>query len=110
MEHVEELCESICILKRGKQVAEGSIKSIKDDFKQKTIFIRGTHDVSFLKDHPGVLSYNKKNDLVTLKIEDETFAQPIYDRVTPLGYFSEFSVKDPTLNEIFISKVGEHDE
>ena len=35
MEHVEELCESICILKRGKQVAEGSIKSIKDDFKQK---------------------------------------------------------------------------
>ena len=54
MEHVEELCEELCILDRGKQIVSGNIDQIKQDFGQKEIIIEGEHDISFIKDMFGV--------------------------------------------------------
>lgn len=106
MEHVEELCEELCILDRGKQVVSGNIDQIKKDFGQKEIIIEGDHDVSFLKDFPGVLDIKQVRKKTTLKIEDEQYAEAIYNKVTELGFFKRFQVNEPSLTDIFIAKVG----
>jgi ABC-2 type transport system ATP-binding protein len=107
MEHVEELCEELCILNKGRQVVSGNIDQIKDDFGQKDIIIEGEHDVSFIKAMPGVLDVKKIRNKTTVKIADEQFAEPIFNEVVKLGYFKRFQVKEPSINDIFIAKVGE---
>lgn len=106
MEHVEELCESLCILNKGKQVVSGSIDQIKSDFGQKEIIIEGDHDIEFLRNMPGVLDMKQIRRKSILKIEDERYAEPIFNEIVKLGYFKRFQVNEPSINDIFISKVG----
>lgn len=107
MEHVEELCEELCILNKGKQVVSGNIDQIKKDFGQKDIIIEGEHDVSFIKAMPGVLDVRRIRNKTTVKIADEQFAEPIFNEVVKLGFFKRFQVQEPSINDIFIAKVGE---
>ncbi|CAD2080640.1 Daunorubicin/doxorubicin resistance ATP-binding protein DrrA [Jeotgalicoccus aerolatus] len=106
MEHVEELCEELCILDRGKQIVSGNIDQIKQDFGQKEIIIEGEHDISFIKDMPGVLEMKQVRHKSVIKIAEEKYAEEIYNRVTALGFFKRFQINEPSLNDIFISKVG----
>ncbi|MFB9860230.1 ABC transporter ATP-binding protein [Salinicoccus siamensis] len=106
MEHVEELCESMCILNKGRQVVSGRIDEIRKDFGQKEIIIEGEHDISFLKDMPGVIDMKQIRNRYILKIEDESYAEPIFNEIVKLGYFKRFQVNEPSINDIFISKVG----
>ncbi|GAB3059409.1 ABC transporter ATP-binding protein [Salinicoccus sesuvii] len=106
MEHVEELCESLCILNKGKQVISGNIDEIKSDFGQKEIIIEGDHDIGFLRNMPGVVDMKQVRKKHILKIENESYAEPIYNEIVKLGYFKRFQVNEPSINDIFISKVG----
>lgn len=106
MEHVEELCEELCILDRGKQIVSGNIDQIKKDFGQKEIIIEGEHDISFIKDMPGVLEMKQVRNKSVIKIAEEKYAEDIYNRISDIGYFKRFQVNEPSLNDIFIAKVG----
>lgn len=110
MEHVEELCDYICIMKKGNTVAMGSIDKVKEDFGKKDIFIEGDFDFTFLKNYEGVERYTVTKKGVRLTISDETYAEKIYEDVIKLGYLKRFQVAEPSLNDIFISKVGEKNE
>lgn len=107
MEHVEELCENVCILNKGRSVVAGNIDQIKSDFGQKEIVIEGDNDLSHIENMPGILSFKQVRKRVTIKIEDESFAEPIFKEVIKQGFVKRFEVKEPSMNDIFISKVGE---
>ncbi len=49
MSNVEELCEDLIMLKRGKPVLQGRLKDIKRSFGLKSISIHADYDLSFLK-------------------------------------------------------------
>lgn len=106
MEHVEELCEELCILNDGEQIVAGNIDEIKQEFGQKDVIIEGDHDISFIADMPGVLDMQRVRNKTTVKIEDEQYAEPIYNEVVKLGFFKRFQVQEPSINDIFIAKVG----
>ncbi|MGK9044785.1 ABC transporter ATP-binding protein [Mammaliicoccus vitulinus] len=110
MEHVEELCDYICIMSKGKAIVSGSLDNVKDDFGKKDIFIEGKHDFEFLKDFEGVEDFKMTNKGVKFTISDESYAENIYQNVTKLGYLKRFQVAEPSLNDIFIAKVGEKHE
>ena len=107
MEHVEELCENVCILNKGRSVVAGNIDQIKSDFGQKEIVIEGDNDLSHIENMPGILSFKQVRKRITIKIEDESFAKPIFNEVIKQGYVKRFEVKEPSMNDIFIAKVGE---
>lgn len=107
MEHVEELCENVCILNKGRAVVAGNIDQIKSDFGQKEIIIEGDTNLSHLEHMPGVLSFKQVRKRISIKIEDESFAEPIFNEVIKQGYVKRFEVKEPSMNDIFIAKVGE---
>nr|WP_263314458.1 ABC transporter ATP-binding protein [Mammaliicoccus sp. Marseille-Q6498] len=110
MEHVEELCDYICIMNKGKAIVSGSLDQVKDDFGKKDIFIEGNYDFEFLKDFEGIEDFKTTKKGVKITISDESYAENIYQNVTKLGYLKRFQVAEPSLNDIFIAKVGERHE
>ena len=107
MEHVEMFCESLVILVKGKSVLEGELKQIKKDYRKKNIHIKGNVDIESLKKTKGVLEVIENADELVVKIEDDSYIDNVFDIVKKGSEITEFSVEDPTLNEIFLSKVGE---
>jgi len=106
MEHVEELCEYLCILDRGKTVVSGSLKEIKRSFGKKNLIINADFDLSFLADYPGVTRAKKTPEGIHLQIEGEYVAEKIQQELTGKGFIRTFILDEPSLNDIFIEKVG----
>lgn len=106
MEHVEELCEYLCILHKGKTVVSGSLKEIKRSFGRKNLIINGDFDMSFLQTYPGVTRAKRTAEGVTLQIEGEHVAENIQRELSGKGFVRKFVLDEPSLNDIFIEKVG----
>ncbi|MYL32375.1 ATP-binding cassette domain-containing protein [Pontibacillus yanchengensis] len=106
MEHVEELCEHLCILHHGTPVVHGGLKEVKRSFGKKNVVIRADFDVNYLKDVPGVVRYKTFTEGCELQIESEDVAGRIFDALSGKGFVRTFDLEEPTLNDIFIEKVG----
>ena len=61
MEHVEEMCEHLCILQKGSPVVHGSLKEIKRSFGKKNLVIHADFSLDSLKDFPGVVKCKRNN-------------------------------------------------
>lgn len=110
MEHVEEMCDRVCILDKGKTVVSGNIKQVKQDFGRKEIIISGDHDFNHLRHIPGVINFKQHRNDVRLTVDDQSVAPHVFEAVKQLGYVSKFEVAEPSLNDIFLAKVGRHHE
>lgn len=106
MEHVEELCEHLCILHKGNPVVQGSLKDIKRSFGKKNLIIHGDRSFDFLEKFPGVTSYKKVTQGCELQIDNEETSQEIFSALQGKGFIRKFDLEEPSLNDIFISKVG----
>ena len=106
MEHVELFCEKLVILVRGKSVLEGYLKYIKEKYQKKNIFIRGDVEKKELEKLPGVISVEKQKNEYSIKIKDKTYVDDVFKGIKN-NKISKFVVEEPTLNEIFVEKVGE---
>ncbi len=106
MEHVEQLCENLCILNKGKTVLQGSLKEIKQSFGKKNLIIHADFDVSFLKEYPGVRKSAVTPEGIQLQIEGEEVAGSILQETVGRGFIRKFALEEPSLNDIFIEKVG----
>lgn len=106
MEHIEEFCEKMVILVKGKSILEGYIKDIKKDYRKHNIFIKGDINIEEIKKIKGVLEVIKKDDEIIVKIEDYDIVSKVFKKISNCN-ISKFVVEEATLNEIFISKVGE---
>ena len=106
MEHIEEFCEKMVILVKGKSILEGYIKDIKKEYRKHNIFIKGDINIEDIKKIKGVLEVNKKEDEYVVKIEDYDIVDKVFKKISDKS-ISKFVVEEATLNEIFIDKVGE---
>lgn len=106
MEHVEELCEHLCILHKGKPVVQGSLRDIKRSFGKKNIVIHADMPLDFLERFAGVVSYKKVAEGCELQIENEDISQRIFSELQGRGFIRKFELEEPSLNDIFIEKVG----
>ena len=107
MEHVELFCKKIVVLLNGKDVLSGEIKDIKKKYRKKNIFIKGDVKVSELKKIVGVVDAYTFNDGYKVQIESDKMVQNVFDYVKSCDDVTTFVVEEPSLNEIFIAKVGE---
>ena len=106
MDHVELFCEKIVVLLRGKTVLSGNIKDIKESFQKKNIFIQGDIKINELEKIKGVLSVTKNHEEYEVKIANKDIVNDVFN-VIKNNKITKFVVEEPTLNEIFIDKVGE---
>ncbi|ASK60880.1 sodium ABC transporter ATP-binding protein [Virgibacillus phasianinus] len=106
MDHVEELCEHLCILQKGKQIVHGSLRDIKSSYGKKNLIVLGDMDLNYLRNFDGVTKYRPITGGCELQIDNEQAAQTIFESLQGRGFIRKFDLEEPTLNDIFIEKVG----
>ncbi len=107
MEHVEMFCEKLLILVKGKSILQGELKQIKNDYQKKFIHIIGDIDIDKIKKIDGVESIEKTPEEYIVKISSKDIIEKVFNVIKNEKNITKFFVEDPTLNEIFVSKVGE---
>lgn len=107
MEHVEELCDNVCILNKGELVVSGPIDEVKTNHGNKRVVIETDHEMPEIDKVDGVLEVDRNKREIKVMIETESVAEQIYDIVKQYGFVKRFQVVEPSLNEIFIDKVGD---
>ena len=107
MEHIEYFCDSLVILVKGNTVLKGKLTDIKKDFRKKNIKVQADLDKEKIEKIDGVESVEKNKNEYTIKIKDSSIVDKVFKEVSKCENVTKFSVEEPTLNEIFVSKVGE---
>ncbi|MBF8418442.1 ABC transporter ATP-binding protein [Heyndrickxia coagulans] len=106
MEHVEELCEHLCIMHHGSPVVHGELREVKRAFGKQNVVIHADFDLEFLRAFPGVVRFKKTALGAELQIDRMEAAQKILDEINGKGFIRKFALEEPSLNDIFIEKVG----
>jgi len=107
LDHVEYFCEKLVILLKGKSVISGYLKDIKNDYRKKNIRVCGDVDVDAVKKIKGVIDVVLEKNEYVIKIEDESYVSLIFKCISKFDNITKFNVEDASLNEIFVSVVGE---
>jgi ABC-2 type transport system ATP-binding protein len=110
MEQVEEICENIVLINRGKNVLEGPVKNIKDQFKENRFRVQfeGTLPAQLDEKYQIV---NQSANQITVKLQNNFSSNELLRHLLNEGvYIHAFNEILPSLNEIFIRQVGESNE
>ena len=110
MEQVEEICEHIVLINQGKNVLQGSVKDVKNHFKENLFQFKyqGVLPAGFQEKAQII---EEKNQQVTLQLKENEdsndFLRYLIQNKVHITSFNEIL---PTLNEIFIKQVGNGEE
>lgn len=107
MEHVELFCKKLSIILKGKSVLDGYLKDIKEDYRKKNIFIKGDVSKEELLQIKGVEDVVEKADEMEVRIASKDDISAVFEKIKNKKNITKFVVEEPSLNEIFVEKVGE---
>ena len=107
MATIEEFCSDILILNKGKTVLQGNLKKIKETYPANRVEINVNQDIrNYIKEFDFEVETEANNNYV-IKISSEEKAHKLLNRLVSENIVIEkFEIKKPTLNDIFIEKVG----
>lgn len=106
MEQAEQICDHILLINAGQKLLDGPIQNIKQQFDD-TIMIEFQGDPSHFQ-MEGVTRVNNMGRNAELSIGAGTDKQQILRTLMNQLEITSFSVKEPSLHEIFVRTVGEH--
>ena len=108
MSTIEEFCSDILILNKGKTVLQGNLREIKDQYPANWVQIETNESITENIAKLGLEIENEKNNEYTIKIDNEEQAHNLLNElVKDRKTINKFEITKPTLNDIFIEKVGE---
>ena len=108
MSTIEEFCSDILILDKGKTVLQGNLKQIKETYPANRVQIDVKQNIDSYINELDLEVENTNNNNYTIKINDEEKAHKLLNNLISNGIkVDKFEIKKPTLNDIFIEKVGE---
>ena len=107
MATIEEFCSDILILNKGKTVLQGNLKKIKETYPANRVEINVNQDIrNYIKEFDFEIETEANNNYV-IKISSEEKAHKLLNRLVSENIIiDKFEIKKPTLNDIFIEKVG----
>lgn len=110
MESVEELCDHIALLNKSHKILDGSVKSIKNAYRNSTYHIGVSPDFkiagSSTFDLVNAVSL-EENEKLTIKLKNGFSTNDVLQELIPLTNVSYLEEVVPTINEIFIEKIKE---
>ena len=110
MDQAEKLCDSIALIARGNLVLSGGMREVKSRYPRNRVQMVFEGPDSFLS-HPSVESAKNYNGHAEIKLLSPGGASPdsqplLLAAINAGARISRFEVMEPTLEEIFIEKVG----
>jgi len=110
MDQVEELCESVVLIDRGRKVLGGPIRDVKRSTGRQVVRIAvdGDGSMPWLGGLPGVRVVRPGLDYTELDVDHGTDPETVLRAALDHAgvRVTRFEIADPSLEEIFIEKVG----
>ena len=107
MEVAEKICDDICLINRSRKILEGSIREVKRSFGRNSVALRYEGGDGVLGDRNLVASVEQHSDEAEALLAPGADAQELLRRLIASGAsVSKFELVEPSLNDIFIGKVG----
>jgi ABC-2 type transport system ATP-binding protein len=107
MEQVEMMCDSICLINKGRNVLHGDLREIKKSYGKNTLRIECPGDGDFLNRSGLVEMVNHFGGVMEAKLKPGADPQEILKAAVEQGVrINKFELVEPPLNDIFIEKVG----
>ena len=104
---IEEFCSEILILNKGKTVLQGNLKEIKETYQANRVEVNVNQDIESYIKALDLEIENETNNNYVIKISDEEKAHILLNNLVKDGIeVDKFEIKKPTLNDIFIERVG----
>lgn len=111
MATVEEFCTDIAILNRSKTVLQGNLNEIKKSYGRINLALKVEQDISREIAEAGITVVTEKEYEYTLKVTGEAQANGLLSTLTRANIpVIRFDLREPSLHEIFVEKVGEGHE
>ena len=108
MSSIEEFCSDVVIINRGKTVLKGNLKEIKDSYPAKKLEISVKQDITNEIQEAGMQIEKNIDNNYEITIQNEDQAHKLMKKLVEKGILiNKFELKKPSLNDIFIEKVGE---
>lgn len=108
MSTIEEFCENLVILNKGKTVLSGNLKEIKKSYGRNHLILNCDGDIKELLEKDNMKILNENQDYIELSINSEDEATSLLKEILSRNIqVIRFELREPTLHEIFIEKVGE---
>ncbi|MBN2732049.1 MAG: ATP-binding cassette domain-containing protein [Balneolaceae bacterium] len=107
MEQVEQMCDEICLFNKGRAVLKGDLREIKQSFGKNTINLEFQGDASFLDKLDNVRINNRSTNFAEIRVLNGQNTQDILRTAMSHAEIYTFERIEPSLQEIFISTVGE---
>jgi ABC-2 type transport system ATP-binding protein len=106
MEQVEMICDNICLINKSRMVLEGNLAQIKHQYGKNTVVLEYEGDGRFVTELPGVEKVDDYGKYMEVKLREGGDPQEILRQAAGKLRLSRFEVQEPSLNAIFIEKVG----
>jgi ABC-2 type transport system ATP-binding protein len=109
MEMVEELCESVVLIDRGRVVLGGTVRDVRRSTGRQVIrlAVDGDTQLAWLTDVPGVKVVRPGQDYAELDVEQSVDPETVLRAALDRGLrVTQFLIADPSIEDIFIEKVG----
>ena len=112
MDTVEELCESIAILDRGRVVVGGTVRDVRRASGRQVVrvAVEGDPEMAWLGTLDGVRISRRGQDYTEAEVASGKDPRLVLDAALARGCkVHHFEIADPSLEEIFIEHVGQLD-
>ena len=107
MSTVEEYCRDLVILDRGRTVLGGNLRQIKAEYGHTNLSVSCAQDITGLAQAHGLRLIETTAEGWEFRIDGDPPAQEFLAELVQSGIFPErFEIREPSLHEIFIEKVG----
>jgi ABC-2 type transport system ATP-binding protein len=107
MDQAERLCDEICLVNRGRGVLSGPIRQIRSANGRCTLRIEIEGDLASLARFPGVECFIDRGNHADIVLCPGADSQDLLRRAMRLGRVLRFELREPSLEDVFVSVVGE---
>lgn len=109
MHQVEEMADRLMMINRGMRVLYGEVASVRREFAENAVVVEGDGDWSTLKGIQQISKDSNSRDGQLLYLEEGISPDDILGEIarSPHHRIDRFELALPSLNDIFISSVGE---
>jgi ABC-2 type transport system ATP-binding protein len=105
MDQVEKLCDSICLIDRGRAVLAGKVREIKSRYERNRVIVEFEGSAAFLES--GEIAEAKNfSGHAEIKLKERGNAQKLLSEASAVATIYRFEMVEPSLEEIFIQTVG----
>ncbi|NEU08423.1 ABC transporter ATP-binding protein [Flavihumibacter sp. R14] len=110
MESVEQLCDNIALIHKSHKILDGSVKQIKNSYRNNTYQIEYTANGTDFKINDELFELLNQQKLgegqqITLKLKEGKSSNDVLAYLIPQVHITQMTEVIPSINEIFIQKV-----